>query len=59
MNWIKSIFSKESDQQLKMKFSKQNDSWMVVRNQDIVFIGDENQCKEYMKNFENPKEQNL
>jgi len=55
MNWIKSIFSKESDHQLKMKFSKQNDSWMVLRNQDIVFIGDENQCKEYMKNFETPE----
>ena len=55
MKWINSIFTKQNDQSLKLKFSKKNDSWMVTRNNDIVFIGGESQCKNYIKNFENTK----
>lgn len=51
MKWINSIFSKQSKDQLRLKFSKKNESWIVTRNQDIVFMGGESQCRNYMDNF--------
>lgn len=55
MKWISSIFSKQTDETFKLKFNKKTDSWIVTRNQDIVFIGEQVQCKNYIENFENSK----
>jgi len=52
MKWLKSIFLKNDEQSLKLMFSSQNNSWMVVRNREILYLGDENHCQKFIKNFE-------
>ncbi len=59
MTWFETLFSKNSKKGLKLKFSKQNDSWIVTRNQEIVFMGGEAQCKTYITNFEESEEEKL
>lgn len=51
MTWIDKILTNKQDNGLKLKFSKTNDTWMVVKNRDIVFMGAEEQCKAYIENF--------
>ncbi|MDA0194663.1 MAG: hypothetical protein O2887_06275 [Bacteroidetes bacterium] len=52
MNWLKTIIgSKNSDNELKVKFNKQDNTWMVVRNKEIIFMGDEERCKNFIKNY--------
>lgn len=58
MTWIESIFSKKEKGGLQLKFSKQNDTWMVVKNHDILFMGGEAQCKTYISNFKDSQEEN-
>ena len=56
MTWFEAMFSKKSKKGLKLKYSKKDDSWLVIRNQDIVFMGPEAQCKSYIINFESKGE---
>lgn len=50
---LKSIFSKHTstDKKLKLKFSKEDNSWLVLKGHSIMFIGREEQCKTYISNF--------
>ncbi|WP_158233331.1 hypothetical protein [Reichenbachiella sp. 5M10] len=50
---LKSLFSKNSnkEQTLKLKFSKEDNSWLVLKGHSIMFIGQQEQCKLYMSNF--------
>ena len=51
MNQLKNIIGyKSSESELKVKFSKQDNFWMVMRKTEIVFIGDEERCKDFVKN---------
>lgn len=35
----------------KLKFSKEDNSWVVLKGHMIMFIGEQEQCKTYMSNF--------
>jgi len=50
MNWLTKLFSKKSSNQLVIKFSKQDNLWLVMKGYDILYIGDEPQCNAYMWN---------
>ncbi len=52
MSWISNILSKGSklNGQLVMKYSKEDDAWLVMRGNSILFVGDEKQCNAYMWN---------
>ena len=51
MGWISTIFSKPSNHKLILKFSKQNNEWMVLKKQEIIYLGTESQCNDYLRNF--------
>jgi hypothetical protein len=51
MKWLKSLFSIGRNK-LKLKFNKQNNNWMVLREHEIVFMGAENECHTYLSNFQ-------
>lgn len=50
MNWLTKLFSKKSSNQLVIKFSKQDNLWLVMKGYDILYIGDEPQCNAYIWN---------
>lgn len=51
---LKSLFSRRevNGKGFKLKFNKEDNSWMVVKGHSIMFVGEELQCKQYMKNFQ-------
>lgn len=51
---LKSLFSwkKVGENGFKLKFSKEDNSWMVLKGHSIMFIGEELQCRQYLKNFQ-------
>ncbi|UXP31477.1 hypothetical protein N6H18_14080 [Reichenbachiella agarivorans] len=50
---IRSLFFKDNDKEstLKLKFSKEDNAWLVLKGHSIMFIGAEAQCKMYISNF--------
>lgn len=50
MNWLSKLFSKKTNEQLVMKFSKEDNAWLVMKGYNILYIGNEPQCNAYMWN---------
>ncbi|MEP3388347.1 MAG: hypothetical protein ABJO02_09185, partial [Reichenbachiella sp.] len=50
---LQALFSrtKDTSQSLKLKFNKNEKSWVVLKGHSIMFIGGEDQCKTYINNF--------
>ncbi|MEP2026890.1 MAG: hypothetical protein ABJH98_08895 [Reichenbachiella sp.] len=50
---LQALFSrtKETSRSLKLKFNKEDKSWVVLKGHSIMFIGGEDQCKTYINNF--------
>ncbi|MEO9802196.1 MAG: hypothetical protein ABJF04_03060 [Reichenbachiella sp.] len=50
---LQALFSRTKDtgKHLKLKFSKEDNSWVVLKGHSIMFIGGEDQCKTYITNF--------
>ncbi|SHJ40829.1 hypothetical protein SAMN04488028_10113 [Reichenbachiella agariperforans] len=51
---FKALFSRNTDptdKKLKLKFSKEDNSWLVLKGHSIMFIGQQDQCKTYISNF--------
>jgi hypothetical protein len=53
MNWLSKIFAQptRSNNQLILKFSKDDNTWQVMKGYSIMFIGSETACNTYMSNF--------
>lgn len=52
MSIIKSLFSKKNNpNDLKLRFSKRENNWRVTKGHAIMYLGDEEQCKNYMNNI--------
>ena len=50
---LQALFSRTKDtgKTLKLKFNKEENSWVVLKGHSIMFIGGEDQCKTYINNF--------
>lgn len=52
MSIFKSLFSKKNNPNgLKLTFSKEENNWRVTKGHVIMYLGDEEQCKNYMNNI--------
>lgn len=53
MAWLSSIIAKvsNSQNQLSLKFSKDDNTWLVMKEYSILFMGDQTQCSAYIKNY--------
>jgi hypothetical protein len=53
MSWLSTIISKVSKpkSELRLKFSKDDNVWLVMKGHSILFMGDEVQCNVYLRNF--------
>lgn len=51
---LRTLFSKKNanGKGFKLKYNKEDDSWMVVKGHSIMFMGEELQCRQYLKNFQ-------
>lgn len=43
--------SKRNEASLKLKFDKQDKTWLVLKGHSIMFMGQEDQCKTYINQF--------
>lgn len=50
---LSSLFSKNknNEKSLKLKFDKQDNTWVVLKGHSIMFMGQEDQCRTYMSQF--------
>ena len=50
---LNALFStgKANGKGFKLKFSKTDNTWVVIKGHSIMFMGEEEQCKTYMTNF--------
>ncbi len=53
MTWFSKLLAQVSNSkdQLKVKFSKEDNTWLVMRDYSIMFMGNETECSTYMRNF--------
>ncbi|MEQ8417641.1 hypothetical protein [Imperialibacter roseus] len=53
MNWFSKVLAQvsKSKDQLTLKFSKDDNTWLVMKEYSIMFIGSETACNTYMRNF--------
>jgi hypothetical protein len=50
---LRSLFSRTTanEKGMKLKFIKEDNSWVVLKGHSILFIGEQDKCKAYMNNF--------
>lgn len=50
---LSTLFSKgkANGKGFKLKFSKNENTWLVIKGHSIMFMGGEEQCKTYISNF--------
>lgn len=50
---LKSLFSKKSanGKGLKLRFSKSEQTWQVLKGYSIMYVGGETECRNYMQNI--------
>lgn len=53
MAWLSSVIAKlsTSHNHLTLKFSKNDNTWLVMKEYSILFMGDQSQCSAYIKNY--------
>ena len=44
----KLLFSNTADDKLKLKYDKQEKTWIVRKGGSILYLGSEEQCKKYI-----------
>ncbi len=49
MKLISALFSKSSRDKLKLQFIKHENTWYVLRDGHILYIGDKDKCQKYME----------
>ena len=50
---INALFSnkRSKEKSLKLKYNKQDNTWVVLKGHSIMFMGQQEQCKTYMNQF--------
>lgn len=50
MKLIEKVFGRKTTSNLRMRFSKTEDAWIVYREESIVYIGNREACLNFMDN---------
>lgn len=53
MSWLPAVLTKilKPKSELRLKYSKDDNVWLVMKEHSILFMGDEMQCNIYLRNF--------
>jgi hypothetical protein len=52
MNVLSKLFNATQKSGLKLRFSKTQDQWQVLKGMTLLYVGEKSQCERYLENFQ-------